>query len=77
MILLDLKHKGGRQEVLRRVKSDEGRMIPVVVLCHQEDKLIESYNLGVNSYITKPVSGKVSAGSMRSGVWLLLNKQPY
>ncbi len=59
VILFDLKlPKMDRMEVLRRVKSDpRTKMIPVVVLTSsREDKnIVESYKLGVNSYIRKPV----------------------
>jgi CheY-like chemotaxis protein len=59
VILLDLKlPKIDGLEVLRRLKNDERtRTIPVVVLTssgeHQD--VLESYKLGVNSYIVKPV----------------------
>ncbi|MBI4972411.1 MAG: response regulator, partial [Candidatus Omnitrophica bacterium] len=59
VILLDLRlPKIDGQEVLRRVKSDERtKPIPVVVLTSsKEDRdIAESYKLGVNSYISKPV----------------------
>jgi two-component system, response regulator len=60
VILLDLKlPKVDGQEVLRQVKSDpRTRTIPVVVLTssREERDLVDSYNLGVNSYIVKPVA---------------------
>lgn len=59
VILLDLKlPKISGLEVLRKLKSDERtKVIPVVVLTtSQEDRDIEEcYQLGVNSYIVKPV----------------------
>ena len=59
LILLDLKMpKVDGLEVLRRVKSHERlRLIPVVLLTSsKEDKdIFESYHLGVNSYVVKPV----------------------
>ena len=60
VILLDLKlPRVDGLEVMRRIKSDERtRTIPVVVLTTsgQEPDIAESYRLGVNSYIVKPVS---------------------
>ncbi|TKJ43515.1 two-component system response regulator [candidate division TA06 bacterium B3_TA06] len=59
LILLDLTlPKMGGIEVLRHLKGDpEKRNIPVVILTasRREKDKIESYNLGVNSYIVKPV----------------------
>src|SRR5688572_22357139 len=59
VILLDLKlPKVDGLDVLRRLKADERtRTIPVVVLTssREERDLVESYELGVNSYIVKPV----------------------
>jgi len=60
LILLDLNmpKKDGR-EALREIKADESlRRIPVVVLTtsKEEEDIIRAYDLGSNSYITKPVS---------------------
>src|SRR3989337_1127830 len=59
VVLLDLKlPKVDGLEVLRRVKSDERtKVIPIVVLTSstEERDIIESYQLGVNSYIVKPI----------------------
>ena len=59
MILLDLKlPKVDGIEVLRRIKSDDRtRTIPTVVLTssREERDIVESYELGVNSYVVKPV----------------------
>ena len=59
LILLDLKlPKVDGLEVLRRVKTDAStRRIPVVVLTtsREERDMVESYDLGVNSYIVKPI----------------------
>jgi two-component system response regulator len=82
VILLDLKlPKVDGIEVLRIIKSDERtKTIPVVVLTSsaEERDRIESYRLGVNSYIVKPVEfdGFIRAISEVGFYWLLLNKPP-
>ena len=82
VILLDLKMpKVDGIEVLRRLKSDEHKkIIPVVVLTSsREDRdVIESYKLGVNAYIVKPVDFEkfVKAISEIGLFWLLLNQPP-
>lgn len=82
MILLDLKlPKVDGLEVLRQIKADEGlRRIPVVVLTssNHETDIVESYNLGVNSYIVKPVEFDQFTETVRQlGMyWLLLNETP-
>lgn len=82
VILLDLKlPKVDGMEVLQRVKSDpRTRMIPVVVLTSsREDRdIVESYKLGVNSYIVKPVDFEQFTESVRQlGLyWQLLNQSP-
>ena len=81
LILLDLRMpKVDGIEVLRRLKSDNRtKAIPVVVLTSStEDRdIITSYNLGVNSFISKPVAfeGFVSAVGKLGLYWLLLNKK--
>jgi len=82
VILLDLKlSKVDGLEVLRRIKSDpRTRSIPVVVLTssREERDIVDSYSLGVNSYIVKPVDFSQFAEAVRQlGLyWLLLNQRP-
>jgi len=82
VVLLDLKlPKLNGLEVLRRMKSDDRtRRIPVVVLTssHEEPDVEESYRLGVNSYIVKPVDFESFASAVAEvGLyWLLLNHPP-
>ena len=68
-------------EVLQKLKSDESRkIIPVVVLTSsREDRdILESYKLGVNAYIVKPVDFDkfVKAIADIGFFWLLLNQPP-
>ena len=82
MVLLDLKlAKVDGLEVLRQIKSDpRTRKIPVVILTssREERDVVESYNLGVNSYILKPVDFQQFSEAVRTiGLyWLLLNHPP-
>ncbi len=82
MILLDLKLPlVDGIEVLRRIRSDpRTRLIPVVVLTSssEERDIVETYELGVNSYIVKPVDFEQFNEVARhlGYYWLLLNRQP-
>ncbi len=82
VVLLDLKlPKMDGLEVLKRIKSDgRTRQIPVVVLTssREERDIVESYNLGVNSYIVKPIDFEQFSESVRQlGLyWVLLNESP-
>jgi two-component system response regulator len=82
VVLLDLKlPKVDGLEVLRQVKADpRTRTIPVVVLTssREERDVVASYELGVNSYILKPVDFQQFTEAVRTiGLyWLLLNEPP-
>ncbi len=82
LVLLDLKlPRVDGIEVLRRIKSDaRTRMISVVILTSsaEERDIVESYHLGANSYIVKPVDFDRFTESVRDLVlyWLELNQPP-
>jgi CheY-like chemotaxis protein len=82
LVLLDLKlPKVSGLDVLRKMRSNkQTALIPVVVLTSsREDKDVqESYELGVNSYIVKPVDfDNLSAAVAHIGhYWLLVNQEP-
>jgi two-component system response regulator len=82
LVLLDLKlPKLDGTEVLRRIRSNERtRLLPVVVLTSsKEDRdIIESYKLGANSYVRKPVDFVEFTEAVRHlGLyWLVLNQGP-
>jgi len=82
LVLLDLNlPKISGLEVLKQIRSNEKtRMLPVVILTTStEDRdRMESYKLGVNSYIRKPVDFKqFSDAILQVGLyWLVLNEGP-
>ena len=82
VILLDLKLPlVDGIEVLRQIRSDpRTRFVPVVVLTssNEERDMIETYRLGVNSYIVKPLDFEQfnEVAKHLGYYWLLLNRQP-
>jgi two-component system, response regulator len=83
LILLDLKMpRVDGLDVLRALKGDERKkMIPIVMLTSskEEKDIVESYRLGVNAYIVKPVDFNqfVEAVTQLGLFWLVLNQQPH
>jgi len=82
VVLLDLKMpRVDGLEVLRQVKSDpELRTIPVVIMTssREERDLVESYRLGVNAYVVKPVDFEqfVAAVKEVGMFWAVVNEPP-
>lgn len=82
MILLDIKMpKVDGIEVLRRLKADERtRAVPVVVMTSSDEErdVVESYRLGVNSFIVKPVQFEAFLETVaKIGLyWLITNRVP-
>jgi CheY-like chemotaxis protein len=83
VIMLDLKlRRVSGLEVLRELKAQERtRIIPVVVLTssRQEISNVESYKLGVNSYVIKPGDSKQFAQLIGDigYYWAVINQPPY
>jgi two-component system response regulator len=82
LILLDLKMpKVDGLEVLRKIKADQAkRIIPVVMLTSSKEErdILETYKLGINAYIVKPVEFDkfVRAVSEIGFFWMILNEAP-
>ena len=82
VILLDLKlPKVDGLEVLKRIKTDPDlKTVPVVMLTssREEKDLVQSYNLGVNAYVVKPVDFHEFVDSLKElGLfWAVINQPP-
>jgi two-component system response regulator len=82
LVLLDLKlPKVSGIEVLRQLRADERtKLVPVVVLTssREDQDVMETYNLGANSYIVKPVEFENFYAAVRNmGLyWMLLSEPP-
>ena len=81
LVLLDIKMpKVDGIEVLRRIKASDLKSVPVVVMTssNEERDVVESYRLGVNSYIVKPVQFDAFLDTVaKIGLyWVLTNRVP-
>src|SRR5437879_9311056 len=82
LVLLDLKHpRVDGLEVLRRLRADpRTHLLPVVILTSSKEErdLVNSYSLGANSYVRKPVDfGEFTEAIRPRGLyWLILHEAP-
>jgi two-component system response regulator len=82
LILLDLKlPKVDGLEILRKIKADSQRKkIPVVMLTSSKEErdIVESYDLGVNAYLVKPIDFDQFTKAIKDigFFWLVLNQPP-
>ena len=82
LVLLDLKlPKVDGLEVLRQMKNDERtKTIPVVILTSSKEErdVVDSYKLGVNSYIQKPVDFEQFRDTVKKAglYWMIINQPP-
>ena len=82
LVLLDLKMpRMNGIDVLKAIRSDERtRAIPVVILTSsaEERDMVESYRLGVNSYLVKPVETEkfIDVVTRAGQYWMLMNRTP-
>jgi two-component system response regulator len=81
LVLLDIKMpKVDGIEVLRQIKGSSLKTVPVVVMTssNEERDVVESYRLGVNSYIVKPVAFEAFLDTVsKIGLyWVLTNRVP-
>jgi len=82
LLLLDLKMpKVGGIEVVQQIRADERtKSIPIVIMTSskEEKDIVDSYKLGINSYIVKPVDFDKFTKSVKEigFYWLLMNHSP-
>jgi two-component system, response regulator len=82
LILLDINMpRMNGLEVLQNIRADESlKKIPVIMLTcsREENDLTQSYDLGVNAYVVKPLESQpfINAIKQIGGFWAILNEQP-